>query len=77
MPTVIYYYEVVTGPIHRLEAVDALIHIRETIKNAASEYGWRATLAPRVLLLFLPVSATLAFYCSRRQFDALRAFYYY
>jgi glutamine synthetase len=43
-------YEVVTGPLPPLEAVDALIHTREIITNIASKYGWRATLAPRVYM---------------------------
>lgn len=43
-------YEVVTGPLSPLEAVDALIHTRETIYNIASKHGLRATLAPRVFL---------------------------
>jgi len=43
-------YEVVTGPLPPLEAVDALIHTRETITNIASKYGWRATLAPRLYM---------------------------
>lgn len=43
-------YEVVTGPLPPLQAVDALIHTRETIFNVASKYGLRATLAPRVFL---------------------------
>jgi glutamine synthetase len=40
----------VTGPLPPLEAVDALIHTRETITNIASKYGWRATLAPRLYM---------------------------
>ena len=54
-------YEVVTGPLPPLQAVDALIHTRETIFNTASKYGLKATFAPRVFLdncwshpLFLP-----------------------
>lgn len=43
-------YEVVTGPLPPLQAVDALIHTRETIYNIASKHGLRATLAPRVFL---------------------------
>jgi glutamine synthetase len=43
-------YEVVTGPLPPLQAVDALIHTRETIFNIASKHGLRATLAPRVFL---------------------------
>ena len=41
-------YEVVTGPLPPLQAVDALVHTRETIFNIASKHGLRATLAPRV-----------------------------
>ncbi|KAF8799777.1 hypothetical protein BYT27DRAFT_7201038 [Phlegmacium glaucopus] len=43
-------YEVVTGPLPPLQAVDALIHTREIIYNIASKHGLRATLAPRVFL---------------------------
>lgn len=43
-------YEVVTGPLPPLQAIDALIHTRETIYNIASKHGLRATLAPRVFL---------------------------
>ncbi|KAF9041453.1 glutamine synthetase guanido kinase [Panaeolus papilionaceus] len=43
-------YEVVTGPLEPLQAVDALIHTRETIFNVASKYGLRGTLAPRVYM---------------------------
>ncbi|KAH9477666.1 Protein fluG [Psilocybe cubensis] len=43
-------YEVVTGPLPPLQAVDALIHTRETIFNIASKHGMRATLAPRVFM---------------------------
>ncbi|KAF8157069.1 hypothetical protein B0H34DRAFT_798390 [Crassisporium funariophilum] len=43
-------YEVVTGPLSPLQAVDALIHTRETIYNIASKHGLRATLAPRVYM---------------------------
>ena len=43
-------YEVVTAPLPPLQAVDALIHTRETIYNIASKHGLRATLAPRVFL---------------------------
>lgn len=41
-------YEVVTAPLQPLQAVDALIHTRETIYNIASKHGLCATLAPRV-----------------------------
>ncbi|KAF4616914.1 hypothetical protein D9613_008396 [Agrocybe pediades] len=41
-------YEVVTGPLEPLQAMDALVHTRETIFNVAAKYGLRATLAPRV-----------------------------
>ncbi|KAF9462500.1 glutamine synthetase guanido kinase [Collybia nuda] len=41
-------YEIVTGPLPPLKAVDALVHTRETIYNIASKHGLRATLAPRV-----------------------------
>ena len=43
-------YEFVTGPLLPLQAVDALIHTRETIYNIARKHGLRATLAPRVFL---------------------------
>ncbi|KAJ3501159.1 hypothetical protein NLJ89_g9467 [Agrocybe chaxingu] len=43
-------YEVVTGPLTPLQAVDALIHTRETIYNVASKHGMTATLAPRIFL---------------------------
>ncbi|KZT64593.1 glutamine synthetase/guanido kinase [Daedalea quercina L-15889] len=41
-------FEVVTGPLPPLEAVDTLVHTRETIYNVASKHGLRATFAPRV-----------------------------
>jgi glutamine synthetase len=41
-------YEVITGPLPPLQAVDALIHTRDIIFNVASKYGLRATLVPRV-----------------------------
>ncbi|KAI0943154.1 hypothetical protein AcW1_002860 [Taiwanofungus camphoratus] len=41
-------YEVVTGPLTPLEAADALVHTRETIRNVASKHGLRATFAPRL-----------------------------
>lgn len=41
-------YEVVTGPLSALQAVDALIHTRDIIFNIASKHGLRATLAPRL-----------------------------
>ncbi|KAF9525409.1 hypothetical protein CPB83DRAFT_859515 [Crepidotus variabilis] len=43
-------YEIVPGPLPPLQAVDTLIHTRETIFNVASKYGLRATLAPRVFM---------------------------
>ena len=43
-------YEVITGPLPPLQAVDALIHTRTTIFNVASKHGLRATLAPRVFM---------------------------
>ena len=43
-------YEVITGPLPPLQAVDALIHTRMTIFNVASKHGLRATLAPRVFM---------------------------
>lgn len=43
-------YEVVTGPLPPLQAVDALVHTRETIFNIASRHGLRATRAPRVFM---------------------------
>jgi len=61
-------YEVITGPLPPLQAVDALIHTRMTIFNVASKHGLRATLAPRVFmdscmpipLLLLDTDLTLA-----------------
>ncbi|PCH36913.1 glutamine synthetase/guanido kinase [Wolfiporia cocos MD-104 SS10] len=41
-------YEIVTGPLAPLEAADALVHTRETIRNVASRHGLRATFAPRL-----------------------------
>ncbi|KAJ6606048.1 hypothetical protein DFH09DRAFT_1119178 [Mycena vulgaris] len=41
-------YEIATGPLPPLQAVDALVHTRETIYNIASKHGLRATLAPRI-----------------------------
>lgn len=41
-------YEVITGPLHPLQAVDALVLTRDIIFNIASKHGLRATLAPRV-----------------------------
>lgn len=43
-------YEVITGPLPPLQAVDALVHTRDVIFNVASKHGLRATLAPRVFL---------------------------
>ncbi|KAF8189300.1 hypothetical protein BJ912DRAFT_967039 [Pholiota molesta] len=51
-------YEVVTGPLSPLQAVDALIHTRETIFNIASKHGLRATLAPRVFLKIIRIKTT-------------------
>ena len=41
-------YEVITGPLPPLQAVDALVLTRDIIFNIASKHGLRATLAPRV-----------------------------
>ncbi|PFH48005.1 hypothetical protein AMATHDRAFT_66398, partial [Amanita thiersii Skay4041] len=41
-------YEVVTGPLAPLEAVDALVHTHETIRNTASKRGLFASFAPRL-----------------------------
>ncbi|KAJ7839907.1 glutamine synthetase guanido kinase [Mycena leptocephala] len=41
-------YEIVTGPLPPLQAVDALVHTRETIYNIASKHGLKATMAPRI-----------------------------
>ncbi|KAL4257888.1 glutamine synthetase family protein [Pleurotus pulmonarius] len=41
-------YEVVTAPLRPLQAIDALIHTRETIYNIANKHSLYATLAPRV-----------------------------
>lgn len=41
-------YEIVTGPLPPLEAVDALIFTRDTIYNIAAKYGVRATLYSKV-----------------------------
>ncbi|KAJ7071783.1 hypothetical protein B0H15DRAFT_925748 [Mycena belliarum] len=41
-------YEIVTVPLPPLQAVDALVHTRQTIYNIASKHGLRATLAPRI-----------------------------
>ncbi|TDL24695.1 FLU1-II [Rickenella mellea] len=43
-------FEIVTGPLPPLEAVDALIVTRETIFNIATKHGLKATLAPRVYM---------------------------
>ncbi|KAF8525584.1 hypothetical protein BU17DRAFT_83867 [Hysterangium stoloniferum] len=40
-------YEVVTGPLPPLEAVDALIATRQIISNVAQKYGMRMTLTPK------------------------------
>ena len=41
-------YEIITGPLPPLEAVDALVFTRDTIYNVAAKYGARATLYPKV-----------------------------
>jgi glutamine synthetase len=41
-------YEIVTGPLPPVEAVDALIFTRDTIYNVAGKHGVRATLYPKV-----------------------------
>ncbi|KAF8637221.1 hypothetical protein AX17_002972 [Amanita inopinata Kibby_2008] len=41
-------YEIITGPLPPLEAADALVHTRETIRNIAAKHGLRATFAPRI-----------------------------
>lgn len=41
-------YEVVTGPLPPVEAVDALVFTRDTIYNIAAKHGVRATLYPKV-----------------------------
>jgi glutamine synthetase len=41
-------YEVVTGPLPPVEAVDALVFTRDTIYNIAAKYGTRATFYPKV-----------------------------
>ena len=41
-------YEFVTAPLPPLEAADALVVTRETIRNIAAKHGLRATLAPRL-----------------------------
>jgi glutamine synthetase len=41
-------YEIVTGPLPPLEAVDALIFTRDIIYNVASKHGAHATLYPKV-----------------------------
>ena len=40
-------YEIITGPLPPMKAVDALIHTRETIFHVAHKYGLRATFVPR------------------------------
>ncbi|KAF8585596.1 glutamine synthetase/guanido kinase [Ramaria rubella] len=42
-------YEVVTGPLPPLEAVDALVATREIIFNIAAKHGLHATLSPKPL----------------------------
>lgn len=41
-------YEIVTGPLPPVEAVDALVFTRDTIYNIAAKHGARATLYPKV-----------------------------
>ncbi|KZT42362.1 glutamine synthetase/guanido kinase [Sistotremastrum suecicum HHB10207 ss-3] len=41
-------FEVITGPLPPVQAVDALVLTRETIYNVAAKHGVRATFAPRV-----------------------------
>ena len=41
-------YEVITGPLPPVEAVDALVFTRDTIYNVAAKHGARATLYPKV-----------------------------
>jgi glutamine synthetase len=41
-------YEIITGPLPPVEAVDALVFTRDTIYNVAAKYGVRATLYPKV-----------------------------
>ena len=41
-------YEVVTGPLPPVEAIDALVFTRDTIYNVAAKHGARATLYPKV-----------------------------
>jgi glutamine synthetase len=41
-------YEIITGPLEPVQAVDALVFTRDTIYNVAAKYGVRATLLPKV-----------------------------
>ena len=41
-------YEIVTGPLPPVEAVDSLVFTRDTIYNVAAKYGVRATLYPKI-----------------------------
>jgi len=41
-------YEVVTGPLPPVEAIDALVFTRDTIYNVAAKHRARATLYPKV-----------------------------
>jgi glutamine synthetase len=41
-------YEIITGPMEPVEAVDAVVFTRETVYNVAAKYGVRATLYPKV-----------------------------
>jgi glutamine synthetase len=40
-------YEIVTAPLPPVEAADALMRTRETIRNVAAKHGLHATFAPR------------------------------
>jgi glutamine synthetase len=41
-------YEIITGPLPPMEAVDALVFTRDTIYNIATKHGVKATLLPKV-----------------------------
>ncbi|KZS96669.1 glutamine synthetase/guanido kinase [Sistotremastrum niveocremeum HHB9708] len=41
-------FEVITGPLPPVQAVDTLVLTRETIYNVAAKHGLRATFAPRI-----------------------------
>jgi glutamine synthetase len=56
-------YEVVTGPLPPVEAVDALVFTRDTIYNVAAKHGARATLYPKVYseaCISLPLAKLIA-----------------